>query len=59
MNIDSCYREAEKQKEVGSLEAWAYKLIEMLSEQRSATRDNIQRKQARTGMYSYNFLHAL
>ena len=43
------YREAEKQKEVASLEAWAYKLIEMLSEQRSSTRDNIQRKQARTG----------
>ena len=49
MSCVHVYREAEKQKEVASLEAWAYKLIEMLSEQRSSTRDNIQRKQARTG----------
>lgn len=43
------YREAEKQKEIAELEAWTYKLIELLSEQRAATKDNIQRKQARTG----------
>jgi len=31
------------------LEARVYRLSEMLSEQRAATRDNVQRKQARTG----------
>ena len=31
------------------LEAQVYRLSEMLSEQRAATRDNVQRKQARTG----------
>ena len=31
------------------MEARAYRLSEMLSEQRAATRDNVQRKQARTG----------
>ncbi|XP_067947719.1 splicing factor 3A subunit 3-like [Watersipora subatra] len=42
-------KEADKQREIAELESWAYKLIDMLSEQRAATRDNIQRKQARTG----------
>lgn len=31
------------------MEAQVYRLSELLSEQRSATRDNVQRKQAQTG----------
>lgn len=42
-------RESEKQRELAFLEAQVYRLAEILSEQRSATRDNVQRKQARTG----------
>lgn len=42
-------RDSEKQKEVAQLEARVYRLAEMLGEQRAATRDNVQRKQARTG----------
>jgi len=42
-------RDSEKQKEIGSIEARVYRLSELLSEQRAATRDNVQRKQARTG----------
>jgi len=42
------FRESEKQKEIAELEARVYHLSELLSEQRAATRDNVQRKQART-----------
>jgi len=42
-------REFEKQKEIAMFEARVYRLSELLSEQRAATRDNVQRKQARTG----------
>ncbi|XP_064612835.1 splicing factor 3A subunit 3-like [Liolophura sinensis] len=42
-------REAEKQKEMAFLEAQVYRFVELLSEQRFATRENVQRKQARTG----------
>ncbi|KAK7107124.1 splicing factor 3A subunit 3-like [Littorina saxatilis] len=42
-------REAEKQKEVAMLEAQVYRFAELLSEQRAATRENVQRKQAQTG----------
>jgi len=42
-------RESERQHEIAQLEARAYRLAELLSEQRAATRDNVQRKQARTG----------
>lgn len=42
-------RESERQKEIAMLEARVYRLSELLSEQRAATRDNVQRKQARTG----------
>ena len=42
-------REAEKQKEMALLEAQVYRLAELLSEQRTATRENVQRKQAQTG----------
>jgi len=42
------YRESERQKEIAALEAQVYRLSELLSEQRAATRDNVQRKQART-----------
>ena len=39
----------ERQREIGTLEAQAYRFSEMLGEQRAATRENVQRKQARTG----------
>ena len=42
-------RESERQHEIAQLEARVYRLAELLSEQRAATRDNVQRKQARTG----------
>lgn len=42
-------KSTEKQRDVAVLEAQVYKLAELLSEQRAATRDNAQRKQARTG----------
>ncbi|XP_013386283.1 splicing factor 3A subunit 3 [Lingula anatina] len=42
-------RDNEKQKEIAALEAQIYRFIELLSEQRQATRENVQRKQARTG----------
>ncbi|UYV64273.1 SF3A3 [Cordylochernes scorpioides] len=41
-------RDAEKQKEIAVLEAQIYRFVEILSEQRQATKENIQRKQART-----------
>jgi len=41
-------KDREKQKEVAALEAQVYRFSELLSEQRTATRENIQRKQART-----------
>ena len=41
-------RDNEKQKEIAILEAQAYCLSEILSEQRQATKENVQRKQART-----------
>ncbi|XKL61992.1 hypothetical protein PGB90_001825 [Kerria lacca] len=36
-----------KQKEIANLEAQVYRFIELLSEQRNATKENVQRKQAR------------
>jgi len=42
-------KDSEKQREIALLEAQVYRLSELLSEQRSATRDNVQRKQAQTG----------
>lgn len=42
-------RDNERQKEIASLEAQTYWFAEILSEQRAATRENVQRKQARTG----------
>lgn len=46
----SVSRELERQKEIAGLEAQVYRLAEVLGEQRMATRDNVQRKQARTDM---------
>ena len=43
------HRDSERNHEIASLESQLYRLAELLSEQRSATRDNVQRKQARTG----------
>ncbi len=52
----SCYvksfRDSEKHKELATLEAQVYRFVELLSEQRAATRENIQRKQAQTGELS-------
>lgn len=42
-------REGEKQKEIAGLEAQVYRFAEILGEQRAATRENVIRKQARTG----------
>uniref|UniRef100_T2MDR3 Splicing factor 3A subunit 3 n=1 Tax=Hydra vulgaris TaxID=6087 RepID=T2MDR3_HYDVU len=39
---------AKKQKEIASLEAQVYRLVELVSEERQATRENVERKQART-----------
>jgi len=41
-------KEAAKQREVAMLEAQIYKFSELLSEVRTATRENVERKQART-----------
>ncbi|XP_067615818.1 splicing factor 3A subunit 3 [Eurosta solidaginis] len=42
-------RDNERNKEIAQLEALLYKYAELLSEQRAATKENVQRKQARTG----------
>jgi len=42
-------KDGEKQREIAFLEAQVYRLSELLSEQKTATRDNVQRKQAQTG----------
>ena len=42
-------RDRERQKEISFLEAQVYRFAELLGEQRMQTRDNVQRKQARTG----------
>ncbi|ELU04568.1 hypothetical protein CAPTEDRAFT_21598 [Capitella teleta] len=42
-------RDNERQREIAGLEAQVYRYAELVSEQRAATRDNVQRKQARTG----------
>ena len=41
-------KEAEKHKEIANLEAQVYRFTEILSEQRAATKENVERKQART-----------
>uniref|UniRef100_A0A6M2CQ28 Putative splicing factor 3a subunit 3 ovary overexpressed n=1 Tax=Rhipicephalus microplus TaxID=6941 RepID=A0A6M2CQ28_RHIMP len=41
-------KDSEKQKEIATLEAQLYRFAEILSEQRQATKENVQRKQART-----------
>ena len=41
-------KDPEKQREIAALEAQVYRLTEILSEQRQATKENVQRKQART-----------
>nr|CAG4647766.1 EOG090X03G1 [Moina brachiata] len=41
-------KDAEKNKKIALLEAQIYKLIEILSEQRASTKENVERKQART-----------
>uniref|UniRef100_UPI00358EDC32 splicing factor 3A subunit 3 n=1 Tax=Myxine glutinosa TaxID=7769 RepID=UPI00358EDC32 len=42
-------RDAERNKEIAFLEAQIYEYVEILGEQRQLTRENVQRKQARTG----------
>ncbi|CAD6991069.1 splicing factor 3A subunit 3 [Ceratitis capitata] len=46
-NVQS--RDNERHKEIAQLEALLYKYADLLSEQRAATKENVQRKQARTG----------
>ncbi|GFG37607.1 hypothetical protein Cfor_12689 [Coptotermes formosanus] len=41
-------KESERQREIASLESQVYRFTELLSEQRNATKENVQRKQART-----------
>lgn len=41
-------KNVEKQREIAILEAQVYKLAELVSSQRNATKENVQRKQART-----------
>ncbi|KAK8788216.1 hypothetical protein V5799_022008 [Amblyomma americanum] len=41
-------KDTEKQKEIATLEAQLYRFAEILSEQRQSTKENVQRKQART-----------
>ncbi|KYM78567.1 PREDICTED: splicing factor 3A subunit 3 [Atta cephalotes] len=41
-------KDSEKQKEIARFEAHVYKLAELVSSQRVATKENVQRKQART-----------
>ena len=43
-------RETEKQKAVAAMEAQVYRFAEILGEQRAATKENVERKQARTDM---------
>ncbi|XP_037948826.1 splicing factor 3A subunit 3 [Teleopsis dalmanni] len=42
-------KDNERHKEIAQLEAYLYKYAELVSEQRAATKENVQRKQARTG----------
>lgn len=42
-------RDLERQREIAALEAQVYRFCEVLGEQRAATRENVQRKQAQTG----------
>jgi hypothetical protein len=42
-------KEAIRQKEVAGMEAQIYRLVDLLSEQRVATLDNVRRKQAKAG----------
>nr|CAD7416157.1 unnamed protein product [Timema poppensis] len=41
-------KESERQRDVAFLEAQVYRFTEIVSEQRNATKENVQRKQART-----------
>lgn len=41
-------KEIERQRDIASLEAQVYRLTELISVQRAATKENVQRKQART-----------
>ena len=41
-------KEQEKHREIAAMEAQIYRFSEILSEQRAATKENVERKQART-----------
>ena len=41
-------KELEKHREIAAMEAQVYRFAEILSEQRAATKENVERKQART-----------
>ena len=44
-----CSKDAIRHKEVAGMEAQIYRLVDLLSEQRAATIDNVRRKQAKAG----------
>lgn len=44
-----CSKDAIRHKEIAGMEAQIYRLIDLLSEQRAATIDNVRRKQAKAG----------
>lgn len=46
-NVSTAVKEQARQREVASIEAKIYYLSELLKEQRAATKENVQRKQAR------------
>jgi len=43
-------KDSERQRDTAALEAQVYRLVEVVGEQRAATRENVQRKQAQTGV---------
>lgn len=47
-NRSAAGKDLEKQRELAMLESQVYRMSELLSEQRQATKENVQRKQART-----------
>jgi splicing factor 3A subunit 3 len=47
--INFSSKEAIRQKEIAGMEAQIYRLVDLLSEQRSATLENVRRKQAKAG----------
>lgn len=52
VSFDICLffsKDAVRHKEIAGMEAQIYRLVDLLSEQRAATLDNVRRKQAKAG----------